>query len=220
MNLLTVSIFALCAQLIDASLGNPARKQKFSTEKCLLEINKFRNVMAKKGNLANMHEIEYDTSLEKTFPTCQEAMKASRDDNRIHFFESNTCTGGPPDDKTISYHANDILTSTNMNMKYNRRVLHPSHKTVGCTFFKEACMFPFGKSGEAVVNGLCVYGGSENVEPMTGLTKGEAASKCSGGKSEMWENLCKPTSTSSVQSTMFHFAFLMSFVIFMFFFID
>ncbi|KAF1755696.1 hypothetical protein GCK72_012146 [Caenorhabditis remanei] len=215
MNLLTVSLFALCAQLIDASLGNPARKQKFSTEKCLLEINKFRNVMAKKGNLANMHEIEYDTSLERTFPTCQEAISAYIKDNRIHFFESDTCTGGPNDDKTISNFANEILTDKSN--KYLRRVLHPSHMTMGCTLFKEPCMLPYDDSNSPKAIGSCVYGGSENVEPMTGLAKGEAASKCSGGKSNMWENLCKPTSTSSVQSTMFHFAFLLSFVIFMFF---
>ncbi|EFP00449.1 hypothetical protein CRE_21810 [Caenorhabditis remanei] len=201
-HLVVLGVFSiLCAQIIDSAHVSEQDKKA-----AIKFYNRARNNFAKELPVANMNEIVYDDSLENKYPICEHALQLERQDSRVQVFHRLDFTG--PDSSGIYTHEDAKKLAKETGEKKVRDeiwFLNPSHTRLACHLFEKPC--PKQES----LKGLCIFGGSENVPPMSKLIKGEPGSKCPNGKSAKWENLCK----TSVSSTISYLGSVLFFVIFM-----
>ncbi|KAF1755699.1 hypothetical protein GCK72_012149 [Caenorhabditis remanei] len=178
--------FIFCAQIVNST---PISEQ--DKKEAIEFFNRQRNNFAKVVPVANMNEIVYDAALEDKYPICEHAKKLQKQDWRVELFTHLGFSASP--DYAGIYtpeEAEELAKETGeKTFRDEKWFLNPPHTRLACYYFEKPCT-------KEDLNGMCIFGGSENVPPMRGLIKGEPGSKCPNGKSEKWENMCKPSSPS------------------------
>ncbi|EFP00425.1 hypothetical protein CRE_21746 [Caenorhabditis remanei] len=157
-------------------------------------MNRFRESFAVALPVSNMNAIVYNASLEKKISTCTVAEHAGKD-HRVIFFDSLNLDKGPDTDGDIdSRRAETVMDPNNHHddVEPYRRTVNPLNAGIGCIILRKPCPYP-GQPRNAVdkATAMCFFGGPEIRKPLEGLKRGEPASQCPNGKSEISDYMCK-----------------------------
>ncbi|KAF1755694.1 hypothetical protein GCK72_012144 [Caenorhabditis remanei] len=167
-------------------------------------LNRARNSFAGNFPVANMNELVYDESLERTFSSCQVAAKKAEFDNRVIMFRADDVDEIRFDSEG---EAQRLANDNRGDALLYKIIFHSPLTSVGCVKLDKPCQYPGypGRNGASVpdrhkATEMCFFDGPDNAKITDNLKRGKPATQCPNGKSEKYENLCKKSSKSGTSS--------------------